>query len=434
MSRLDDRGCPVAGATPAALQAFERAQDAWLSWRAGADELLAAALREAPRFAMARLMQAHLLACSRDPLQVHQARRVLAGIDRDRLPQRERLHLMAVEATIGGDPVSARAVLEGLLWRFPRDLLALHAAHSLDHVIGDTRSLRNRIAAVLPAWSPELPGYRSVQVMHAFGLEECGAYEEAEDTVRAALASDGGDLRAHHVMAHLFEMTDRAEDGIRWMRTRTLRQGADAPLTTHLGWHLALFHLACGQLEEALDLYDERIRPGGSPDVSELVDAAALLWRIQLAGAEAGSRWNVLAEDWAAHIDDRFSSFNDLHAMLAFVGAGDGPRARQLECVLVDSQSQRTRHGTTTRQIGLPACRALIAFGRGDDLLATTLLASLPALAHRFGGSHAQRDVLHLTLASAIERLRRPARRWRSRAVPLAGQVLPAVPCSSFTP
>ena len=46
--------------------------------------------------------------------------------------------------------------------------------------------------------------------------------------------------------------------------------------------------------------------------------------------------------------------------------------------------------------------------------------SNLPALAHRLGGSHAQRDVLHLTLLKAIERIRRPAHRLRSVPLPIA--------------
>ena len=83
-----------------------------------------------------------------------------------------------------------------------------------------------------------------------------------------------------------------------------------------------------------------------------------------------------------------------VHAMLAFVGARDWDRARRLELALAEAASRPTRYGETTRLVGLPACRALIAFGRGNDTLAIALLASLPALAHRIGGSHAQRDVL----------------------------------------
>jgi len=56
-------------------------------------------------------------------------------------------------------------------------------------------------------------------------------------------------------------------------------------------------------------------------------------------------------------------------------------------------------------------CLQLLAALVATAALATTLLASLPVHAHRLGGSHAQRDVLHLTLLKAIEHLRRPAHR-----------------------
>jgi len=44
------------------------------------------------------------------------------------------------------------------------------------------------------------------------------------------------------------------------------------------------------------------------------------------------------------------------------------------------------------------------------------LLASLPAEAHRIGGSRAQRDVLHITLRAAVLHIRRPRRRMRAAA------------------
>jgi hypothetical protein len=74
------------------------------------------------------------------------------------------------------------------------------------------------------------------------------------------------------------------------------------------------------------------------------------------------------------------------------------------------SQSLRTRYGETTRLVGLPVARALIAFGRGDYARAIQALGVLPASAHRIGGSDAQRDLLYLTLLEAVQRLRRFAR------------------------
>jgi hypothetical protein len=57
-----------------------------------------------------------------------------------------------------------------------------------------------------------------------------------------------------------------------------------------------------------------------------------------------------------------------------------------------------------TRLVGHPACQAIAAFARGDYRSAERLLRALPPVAHRLGGSHAQRDVLTLTRAAAVSR------------------------------
>jgi hypothetical protein len=51
-----------------------------------------------------------------------------------------------------------------------------------------------------------------------------------------------------------------------------------------------------------------------------------------------------------------------------------------------------------------------------------TVVTCCGSLAHRLGGSHAQHDVLHLTLLHAIERIRRPAHRLRRAFLPIAAQ------------
>jgi len=211
-------------------------------------------------------------------------------------------------------------------------------------------------------------------------------------------------------MAHVFEMSERPEEGMRWMREHIARWSVDTLAATHCWWHLALFHLARGDADGALLLYDERVRALRSAEVADLIDASALLWRVRLQGADTGPRWTELADAWGAYIDDGYCSFSDVHAMLAFIGAGDDVRAQRLERALAARQSLPTRHGQSTRQLGLPACRALMAFDRGDDATAVRLLANLSPFAGAFGGSHAQRDVLYLTLLRGIEHLRRPGR------------------------
>ena len=413
MKNVDARGCALSGATPAAAESLERALAALLAWRSGAEAHVAAALEASPRLVMAHVLQGWMLACGRDPQRVAAVREVLARASALPANERERAHLAALAAVRDDDYDLAKALLGALLRTHPRDPLALHAAHSFDYITGDTARLRDRVAALLPSWTHDLPGYHALLAMHAFGLEECGEHARAERAAQAALAMNPLDARAHHVLAHVYEMTGRAAEGGRWLTTHRATWSADCMVATHCWWHLSLFHLASGQADRALALYDERIRADGSVEVADLIDASALLWRVQLQGGETGARSGELAAAWAVHIDDRFCSFSDLHAMLAFVGAEEWECAKRLERSLASSQALATRHGETTRQLGLPACRALVAFGRGDDGLAVSLLAAMSPQARRLGGSHAQRDVLQLTLQRAVERLRGTQRTGR---------------------
>ena len=91
--------------------------------------------------------------------------------------------------------------------------------------------------------------------------------------------------------------------------------------------------------------------------------------------------------------------------MMAFVGAGrDADAAR-----LLAAQATRARSATATTpaSCATSACaatRAVQAFGRRRYAEALQLLRPLRSGAHRFGGSHAQRDLIDLTLIEAAVR------------------------------
>ena len=63
-----------------------------------------------------------------------------------------------------------------------------------------------------------------------------------------------------------------------------------------------------------------------------------------------------------------------------------------------------TSNAAMSREVGMPLARALWAFGRRDYGAAVAALRPLRSRAHRFGGSHAQRDLIDLTLLEAARR------------------------------
>jgi tetratricopeptide (TPR) repeat protein len=415
----DFRGDPITGANTSALEVFEQALADFRSWRGDPARSVTTALEEAPRFVMAHVLRAYLFLCTRDPASVRSAAPVYATAAGLPANRRERLHLAAISATLRDDYESAKSILGDLLAEHPRDLLALQVAHAFDYLTGDLARLEDRVPRILSAWTPTLPGYHAVLAMHAFGLVECGEHERAEAVGLEALALDPLDARAHHALAHVFEMAERPDDGLRWMGQRAAGWDGDTTVAKHCWWHLALFHLQRGADDEALAIYDGRIRTGNSQPVADLIDASSLLWRVSLQDADAGGRWADLASDWAPRIADGYCTFTDLHAMMAFVGARNWDLAMRLVRELRERQFTPNRHGSTTRLVGVPACRALLAFGQGDHAEAIRLLGGLPPLAHRLGGSHAQRDVLHLTLRAAMERSRGRITLHRSAASPV---------------
>lgn len=399
-SRTDARGCAVSGATPRALELYERALADLLCNRGHPLEAARAARREAPGFVAAGQLEAWLLASSRDPRDGAASAaicRVLGGL---RMNERERGHAAALAAALERDAARASGLLDAVLARAPYDVVALTFAGSLDHLFGDAAASKRRATRALAAWAPGMPGYHAVLAQQAFALEEGGEYGRAEEAALGALEREPRDLRAHHALAHVHEMRGDPEAGLRWMGARAACWAVPGPALTHLWWHAALFHLERGDRAHALRIYDRRIALPAAR-LSELIDASALLWRFALAGQDVGARWSALAERWAPYADDAYCPFNDLHAMMAFGAAGREDLAQVLLAALRRAAAHPGIVGAMARLVGSPACRAIHAFARGEHALAERLLRALPPVMQRIGGSHAQRDVLELTRFAA---------------------------------
>lgn len=219
----------------------------------------------------------------------------------------------------------------------------------------------------------------------------------------------------------------------------------------HVAWHRAIFDLYLHPdhgdgddddgddgTRRALTLYDGflvTINGTTAPATPlAMADAASLLWRLLLRGslARADPRWAALRRFYAAggYETAHITSFNDVH-MLLCLAIADPPAAQaalasmRRRATAVPGRVGRWLHRMQRRlltataattppleptnvgvlaTVGLSVGEAIVAFAEGNNARAVRLLAASRPRWILIGGSHAQRDVLMLTLIEACVR------------------------------
>jgi tetratricopeptide (TPR) repeat protein len=400
----DHWGHNLSGANATGLPAFQAAQDELTCFIGDPAASCDSALAASPGMTMAHVLKAYLHLLGTEPAGASVARACCDAAAALPADERERQHLKAARLLAHGHWHEAGRLLEDIALAWPQDLLALQVGHQVDFFTGDSRMLRDRIARALPAWSRDMHGYHALLSMYAFGLEETGDYARAEKYGRTAVELEPRDGWGWHAVAHVMEMRNQPDKGVQWLQPGSATWSHESFLAVHNWWHLALFQLELGNVDEVLRLYDSAIGGLGSGVTLEMVDASAMLWRLQLRGEDVGDRWQALAGRWIQGGVPGLYAFNDMHAMMAHVGAGN---AREQEAILEAQAAAMERDDDNagfTRETGYAAVRAIQAFGAGDHGRAVELLRRIRSRAARFGGSHAQRDVIDLTLIEAARR------------------------------
>ncbi len=429
MTLHDRRGLTVSTSNRASLERYEQALDLTASYFVDPLATINEALEADPTFAAGHCLRAALalMSSERGALPILQQSVTAIEALGGRANERERMHAAAGRAWLGGDFARSLRLYGDIVVEYPRDLIAVQVAHVGDFFLGQSTLLRDRMAQVLPHWSDDVPGYGYVLGMYAFGLEETANYAGAEAKGRRALELNARDPWAVHAVAHVMEMQGRLRDGIDWLTTRQADWSVDNGLAYHNWWHLGLFHLDLGDSARAVELYDTCIRPGQSSVALEMVDASAMLWRLMLRGVDVGARWQPLADSWWPLATEGFYAFNDAHAVMALVGAGRWNEVDDVLGALERAASEPGTNATMSREVGLPVARAFASFGQGRYEAAIDDLLPVRAHANRFGGSHAQRDIVHLTL---IESALRAGRASLARA--LAEERIAVKPTNPF--
>ncbi len=404
----DLSGDRVGTANDRARIAWNDTLEALLAHAAATPEHLARTLEADPGFALAHAAKGLML--------LSLARGELSGPARDCLARaraaaaarpvtrRETMVIEALALWLDDAPRRAAQRLEAILLAHPFDVLALKLSHGLRFMLGDQAEMLASLRQVVPGFGESHPLAGYVNGCYAFALEEQGHYAEAERVGRHAVSLSPRDAWGRHAVAHVLEMTGRADEGVAWLGDGRNFSHANN-LRFHITWHLALFRLERGETAEVLRLYDEEIRAEPTDDYRDIANGASLLARLDYAGVDVGSRWDELAAKAEGRVHDGRLVFADLHYALSLLGAGHHDGAETIARSLAeDAHAHASCERREAARNGALAAFGLIAFSEGDYAEAARLLGAARSGLVAIGGSHAQRDLFEQAYAESLIR------------------------------
>ncbi len=327
MAIIDNSGNITSSESAKALEYFDQAQDDFLYFRGALIENIDQSLTADPNFSLGHAFKAYVGVLGTEANDATDSRKIfesyIATADLTKLLEPERLHLEAAQILLEGDFLAAGKLLDKISKEYPRDLLALSVGHQIDFFTGNTTMLLSRIERALPAWTPEDKYYSTMLGMLSFGLEEAGQYERAEQAGLEAVECNAKDVWAIHAVTHTYEMQAQFYKGMRYLDARLDDWATGNFFLNHNWWHYALYTLEAGHDDRALNIHDTVLFTEDQANIAlQLLDATALCWRLHLEGHNVRDRFIKHSAYWKEKLEPAFYAFNDMHMVMAFVGAG----------------------------------------------------------------------------------------------------------------
>jgi hypothetical protein len=399
----DRYGLALTTASPEAAAAYRDGVDLILSAYVGAEARLRAAIAHDENFALAYAALARQLQIySRVP----EARQAIARARTlvEAASARERGHVHVLGLVIDGQPGKALDALLPHLDAFPRDVLPLSLALGAFGLYAFS-GRADHDAARLALCRKLAPHYGDDWwfLTHlGWSHTEAGDLAAGVRITQRALELRRENAHAAHALAHFFSEADEGEAGTEFVENWLPGYDRGATLYAHLSWHRALWRLKAHDVEGALALYTEALRPGTNqaPPVNVISDAASLLWRIRLR-EEKEVDWGEVHAYGKARFPLPGAHFVEWHLAMAAAGAGELEALDQRLATWGDPPP-----GPVLRSV----CAAFKSFAECDYQATVGLLEPMVSQFVRLGGSGAQRAVLQETLQAARQRANLGAR------------------------
>ena len=287
-------------------------------------------------------------------------------------------------------------------------MLAIKFAHDCYFYLGKGEEMRDSIARVLPNWNSSIPLYSYLYGMISFGLGESNYFQEAEKMALKGLELNRFDGWSTHSFAHIKEYRNETKEGIEFLNTNEQDWGKCNMISPHLYWHLCLYYIEEEDFEKVVEINREKIwkKAIKTGSIYDLVDAVSLITRLKIQGykddfKEEMQELFTICKDKA---NDHGFLFNDLHTLLV-IGANDDQK-------LLNEYSNSFNHYVNydtkdylrniNKEVGPAINEALISYQKGQFENVIENLSGTKYLWKGFGGSNAQRDMLHQILVESL--------------------------------
>jgi tetratricopeptide (TPR) repeat protein len=312
---------------------------------------------------------------------------------------RERAFLAALEDWRRLRYEDATAKLEALVAEWPRDLIAIKVLEFMYFARGQHYSGPRFLETMQGVERANADSGYFLSVL-SFALELSGRYDDALKAAERAVALEANNSWAHHTMAHAYLKTGAIEKGTAVLESqRDVWNAAGQAIHSHNFWHLALMYLEQRDGDKALSFLETPIMMDTPHIMIQFVDAASLLWRLEMAGFPvAPAQWAALADEVTAYAGQCYTAFNSAHLLYALARAGrDTALADALRSLDGAIAELGPDEKTVWREVGRPLLQGCVAFARHDHAEAAARLGPLTRPERetvvRVGGSDAQVDL-----------------------------------------
>lgn len=419
---VDRYGLSLGTASAAACDAYNEACNLLLTLYPGAPAAFDRAIAADPDFALAHAGKARVLHLGGKTAAAREAIACAAACPTDaRAAGAIEVFRLAIEGQADATLAAVRAHTD----RWPTDAMVLATTANQIGLIGISGRVERvqELAAYLDTLAPAYGADWWFGAHHGMAVAEAGRLREGRAIVERSLAANRANGSVAHAFAHICYEDGQTDEGIAFIRDWLQGYTRFGGMHGHLSWHLALFELHRGNVEEGNRMFAESFGaddyPGPPPN--KMFDAAAFLWRSELAGHKRDTaRWAALRDYAHATFPQPGMNLLDWHIALADAVTGES-EALQTRIRSIESQAYPAGH--TVPDLG----RAFAAFERADYAAAIALIEPLLPERGRIGGSNAQVDLMEFTLLRAYVLADRPDAAAQLLAARRPGAVGPAM-------